>query len=297
MATNEKSRPPLGARLLNNALIRLAMMGACLMIWLVGFRGLAMPALRGMGEPGTIIGDGARIIGALIYVVGAIIVYAILVRKFERREPAELAGQPGAKLGFQGFGIGLALCCTVIGAMWLVGAAQPAGFGDSSRLVAQFTAAMMASVGEELLFRGILFRILEQAMGTVRALLASALFFGLAHIVNPDATLASSLVIAIESGIMLGLAFVATRSLWFPIGIHLAWNFAQGGIFGATGSANPPSLVQIAFVGPNWVTGGPTGTDMSAITVAFCVALAVTFAIVARNRSHWQPARLRFRLS
>jgi len=296
VATIENSRMPLGERLRHNALFRLAVMGSCLMVWLVGFRGLAIPALRGMGEPGTVIGDGARLFGAAIYVAGALLLYCVLVRKVERREPVELAQRPGATLGSLGFGIGLALCCTVIGVMWLAGAARPVGFGDGSRLVAQFTAAMMAAVGEELLFRGILFRILEQAMGTARALIASALFFGLAHIVNPDATLASALVIAIESGVMLGLAFVATRNLWFPIGIHLAWNFAQGGIFGATGSAGSPSLVKLAFAGPDWVTGGPTGTDMSAITVTFCLVLAVTFAILARNRNHWAPARLKLRL-
>ena len=296
MATIENSRPPLGDRLRCNALFRLAVIGSCLMAWLVGFRGLAIPALREMGEPGTIIGDGARLLGAAIYVACAIILYAFLVRKIERREPIELAGRPGAPLGVRGFAIGLALCFGVIGLMWLVGAARPVGFGDNDRLVAQFSAAMMASVGEELLFRGVLFRILEQAMGTVRALLASALLFGLAHIVNPDATLAGSLVIAIESGIMLGLAYVVTRNLWFPIGIHLAWNFAQGGIFGASGSARPSGLVQMAYAGPDWITGGRIGTDMSAITVAFCVALAVTFALVARNRNLWEPARLKLRL-
>ena len=296
MANVEESRPSLGERLRRNALSRLTIMACCLLVWLVGFRGLAVPALRGMGEPGTLAGDGGRLAGAVIYIVGAVILYRLLVARVERRDATELARTPGAALGLLGFAIGLALCCGVVGTLWLIGAAEPAAMGDGSRLVAQFSAAMMASVAEELLFRAILFRILEQAMGTLRALLVSALFFGLAHIVNPDATLASSLVIALESGVMLGLAYAATRNLWFPIGIHLAWNFAQGGIFGTSGSGRPAGFVQMTFAGPDWLTGGTTGTEMSAITVALCVALAATFAWVAKSRNRWRSARLRLRL-
>jgi CAAX protease family protein len=214
-----------------------------------------------------------------------------MVRILERRTAVELAGRPGVRLGLLGLAIGLVLCTSVIGSLWLIGAARPAGMGGSGLLATQLSAALMASVGEELLFRAVLFRILEQAMGTLRALLASALFFGLAHIVNPDATIASSLIIALESGIMLGLAFVVTRNLWFPIGIHLAWNFTQGGIFGTAGSLAPPALVQMELHGPHWLTGGLAGTESSAITIIFCVALSVTFAVMARRRRQWISPR------
>lgn len=297
MASKEISRLPRREGLCRNALFRLAVMGISVMAWLVGFKLLAIPALRDLSAPGTLVGDSARLLGAAIYAAGGLLLYRFLVRKVECRQPVELAHQPGVSLGFLGFGIGLALCSAVVGTLWLVGAAEPTGLGQSDRVIAQFAAAIMASVGEEMLFRAILFRILEQAMGTLRALIASALLFGLAHIVNPDATLASSLVISLESGVMLGLAYVATRNLWFPIGIHLAWNFAQGGIFGAAGSSDAQSLVQMTFFGPVWLTGGPTGTDMSAVTISFCVALALAFAFWARRRKHWEPARLMLRLA
>lgn len=296
MATSNLDGVSRGERLRHNALFRLGVMATCLMVWLVAFRGLAIPALRGLGPPGSAVGDGARVLGALIYVAGGLYIYHALVRLIERRSTTELARDPGIGLGFCGFTIGLALCSSAIGVMWLAGAAKPIGFGDSSHIVASFTAATMASVGEELLFRAILFRILEQSLGTLRALLVSALIFGLVHLVNPDATLISSLAISLEAGLLLGLAFVVTRNLWFPIGIHLAWNFAQGGIYGASGSSESPSLIEMAFFGPNWVTGGATGTDTSAVTIILCVAATVTFALMARNRGLWEPARLRFRL-
>ncbi|MGA7356575.1 MAG: CPBP family intramembrane glutamic endopeptidase [Candidatus Cybelea sp.] len=85
---------------------------------------------------------------------------------------------------------------------------------------------------EELLFRGVLFRLIEEWAGTCIALALSALAFGAAHAFNPGATWVSTLAIALEAGVLLGSAFVVTRNLWFPIGVHFAWNFLEGPICG-----------------------------------------------------------------
>ncbi len=298
VATKMNGAGPLSwERLRHNALIQIVVMSACLMAWMIGFAGFAMPALRGLAEPGTFAGDVVRILGALTYIAAATALYRLLVQWVERRPAVELARKPGAALGFLGFAIGALLFCGVISLLWLIGAAQLAGFGDTTRLAGSLSAAMMAAVGEELLFRGVLFRILERATGTLTALSVSALLFGLAHIANPNATLFSSLAIAIEAGLLLGLAFVATRNLWFPIGIHLAWNFTQGGIFGASVSGFAShGLVKTVFLGPDSLTGGAFGPEASVISLALCVALALAFALRARKRGRWEPVKLRFRL-
>ena len=59
------------------------------------------------------------------------------------------------------------------------------------------------------------------------ALGISALIFGFAHMINPSASIWSSVAIAIEAGVLLGAAYKYTNSLWFPIGIHWAWNFTR----------------------------------------------------------------------
>jgi membrane protease YdiL (CAAX protease family) len=297
VATNANAGAQLVESLRRNAFFRLGAMAACLMVWLVGFVGFAMPALKTFGASGTLVGDGVRILGALVYVAGAIFLYRLLVRWIERRAVVELSRKPGAALGFLGFANGTLLFCGVISLLWVIGAAQLAGFGDTTHLVGSFAAAMMAAVGEELLFRGVLFRILEQAAGTLTALLVSALLFGLAHIINPNATLFSSLAIAIEAGLLLGLAFVVTRNLWFPIGIHLAWNFTQGGIFGASVSGFAShGLVKTAFLGPDSLTGGAFGPEASVVSLALCLALAAAFAMVGLKRGEWRPARLKLTL-
>jgi membrane protease YdiL (CAAX protease family) len=296
VATNAKADSRLVESLRRNVFFRLGVIAACLMVWLVGFRGFAIPALKTFGDPGTLVGDGVRILGALVYVAGAIFLYQLLVQWMERRAAVELARRPGVAHGLAGFAIGTLLACTAIGLMWVVGAAHLTGFGDATRLIATFSAAIMASVAEELLFRGVLFRNLERAFGTFVALFVSALLFGLAHIVNPDSTLIGSLAIAIEAGLLLALAYVVTRNLWFPIGLHLAWNFTQGGIFGPASGKEPHGLVRMTFAGPDWLSGGASGAEASILAVALCVALASAFAVLAMRRGEWKPRKLNFTL-
>jgi membrane protease YdiL (CAAX protease family) len=92
----------------------------------------------------------------------------------------------------------------------------------------------------------------------------------------------------------LGLAYVVTRSLWFPVGLHLAWNFSQGGVFGS--GSQQPGLVRLAFTGPDWLTGGRSGAQASVLTVALCLALAIAFAVLASRRGEWKPAKLKLTL-
>lgn len=95
-------------------------------------------------------------------------------------------------------------------------------------------AGLGAGIGEEILFRGVLFRIVEEGLGTWAALLVSALFFGAVHLGNPGATLWSSATIAIEAGLLFGLLYHVTRSLYLCMGVHAAWNFMQGTVYTAS---------------------------------------------------------------
>lgn len=280
-----------------NALFRFASIAGCLLVWLVLFGGIAMPAIRELGDRGSLLGDSARIAGALVSAGFSLWIYWFAVRTIERRRVEELSLQAGARLGFMGLAFGLALWSTAFGMMWLAGAVQIVGLGDGTRLVAALAAAMMAAVGEELLFRGVMFRIFEQATGTLAALLISAFLFGLAHLASADSTILTAVVIAIEAGLLLGLTFVVTRSLWVPIGIHFAWNFAQAGIFGIAGSdTTSTGLAEVQFGGPKWLTGGTYGPEQSIITVALCVAAAAGLAVVAKRSGQWKMARFRFQL-
>ena len=130
-----------------------------------------------------------------------------------------------------------------------------------------------------MLFRGIIFRLIDQQLGTVVALVVSSLIFGFAHLAEPNATVWSSAAIAIEAGLLLGAAYKFSGTLWLPIGIHWAWNFTQGNIFGfqVSGSDAGVSLLQGAVTGPDFLTGGVFGAEASAITVVLGLGLSIWF--------------------
>jgi membrane protease YdiL (CAAX protease family) len=130
---------------------------------------------------------------------------------------------------------------------------------------------------EELLFRGVLFRIVDEWAGLWVALGVSAALFGLAHASNPGATWISSLAIAVEAGVLLGVAFAVTKNVWFPIGLHFAWNFCEGPIYGAhiSGGTFFSSLVTAQIDGPAWLTGGAFGPEAGAPAVITCLIAAL----------------------
>ncbi|HEY2339355.1 MAG TPA: CPBP family intramembrane glutamic endopeptidase, partial [Steroidobacteraceae bacterium] len=105
--------------------------------------------------------------------------------------------------------------------LWAVGAVTFGGFNGLAGVGAALAVAIASAVGEEIVFRGVVFRRLEAALGTSVALLISAGVFGLLHAGNAGASWTSTLAIALESGVLLGIAYAATRSLWLPIGRSL----------------------------------------------------------------------------
>jgi membrane protease YdiL (CAAX protease family) len=144
---------------------------------------------------------------------------------------------------------------------------------------------------EELLFRGVIFRLIEEWAGTWIALAVSAAFFGLAHAANPGATWVSSLAIALEAGVLLGAAFAVARNLWFPIGLHFAWNFFEGPIYGTqvSGRVFLTSALAARINGPSILTGGSFGPEAGLCAIVTCIIAAVALLLVAMRRSRVLP--------
>jgi hypothetical protein len=140
---------------------------------------------------------------------------------------------------------------------------------------------------EEILFRGVLFRLIEEWSGTWIALAISAVLFGAAHSFNPGAGWISSVSIAVEAGLLLGAAFVVTKNLWFPIGLHFAWNFFEGPIYGSqvSGNAFGMSAVAAHVSGPLWLTGGPFGPEAGVSAIVTCLVASIALLIYASRNS------------
>lgn len=132
--------------------------------------------------------------------------------------------------------------------------------------------AFTSAIFEEILVRGIIFRIMEEKLGSYIALIISALIFGALHLANPNATIATAFGLAIQAGLLLGAAFIYSKNLWFPIAIHFAWNFMQSAIYGAnvSGNAIKKTLIVSKIEGPDWLTGGEFGPEGSIQATVFC---------------------------
>jgi uncharacterized protein len=220
-----------------------------------------------------------------------VIAYRVLVRLIERRGASELAFDASTAFASRGVLFGAALFCAVYAVLWASGSAHYLGFDGLGGVTFAFGISIAAAFGEEIIVRGGIFRVIEEGFGTLAALIFSASLFGALHAVNNGATLVSTVSIALEAGVLLGLAYTATRTLWFPIGIHFGWNFTEGGIFGATVSGfKMPGMLNFPLSGPELLTGGAFGPEASVVAVVVCLmgsALVATWAIRSRR---WKRA-------
>ena len=218
----------------------------------------------------------AQLLSVSIAAVLVCLAYYGFVRLIEQREVDEMAVKFAFNELAAGILTGAFLFSVTIAVLFIPGYYQVSGLNEWNSIVPWLVLAIVSAVSEELLFRGILFRILEESLGSWLALAISALVFGLLHLANPNATLWGAIAIAIEAGIMLAAAFMLTRRLWLPIGIHFAWNFTQGAIFGVAVSGNEArGLLQSTLSGPVWLTGGAFGAEASVIAVVICLAAGI----------------------
>jgi uncharacterized protein len=217
--------------------------------------------------------------GAAVVAVLCLATYVAASKWIERRVPAELAIGRLLPEFSAGTLLGLGLFSVVMAILWAARVYHPEGWGGHAPLARGFLLALLAGIVEEILFRGLLFRLFSKILGTWGALLVTSALFGLAHAANPGATVSSSLAIALEAGILLGSAYATTSRLWLPIGLHVGWNFTEGSLFGMTLSGNDvgTGLLRGSLSGSQILTGGAFGPEASIIAVIVCLSAALYF--------------------
>lgn len=206
-----------------------------------------------------------------------LLLYSLFVKWFEKEPAKDLPMRKCAAHTGSGLLVGFCYFVAVVGIMMIAGCYRIEGFrNDAVGILDAFFMFLIVGIGEEIMFRGVLFRWIDERFGFAAALIVSALVFGLVHIANPGATLWSSIAIAIEAGLLLGAAYKYSGTLWLPIGIHWAWNFSQGNIFGfdVSGGDAGPTMIIPYIDGPELLTGGDFGAEASIIAVVLGAALA-----------------------
>lgn len=223
--------------------------------------------------------------------VAALLLVGLLIERRRLEQFGFARGGAGRDLAV-GFGVGALLMALVIGVLAAMGWYRVTGIATDAdtltRTLILFTAFFLGAFFEEALFRGIIFRIVEEGLGSWLALLLSSAVFGLVHFANPNGTLLAAVAIAVEAGILLGGAYMLTRSLWFAIGIHWAWNFVQGPIFGASVSGiRQQGILEATYSGPALWTGGTFGPEAGLIAALLCTSLGLLLLARAHRQGRF----------
>jgi membrane protease YdiL (CAAX protease family) len=211
-----------------------------------------------------------QLLAAALCVLG----YRLYVTKIERRVPDELGTAGAARETGAGLAWGAALSLGVIGALAAAGAFQIVGSNSWTVIFKPVAELVLVALFEELLFRAVLLRILQAALGTRWALALSSLLFALAHFPN-DGVSALGLVITVAAGAMFGAAYLKTGRIWLAAGLHFAWNSITGTVFSlpVSGGAAKGWIIG-RLSGPEWLSGGNYGIEASAVTLLAVIAVA-----------------------
>jgi len=233
-------------------------------------------------------GDVVSVVVAIIAAAIFVAVYAVFCLVVEGRPVREFALKgAAAELGV-GLGIGLVLFSTVVAVIAAFGGYRVIGYHDVGVLVPVVGISIVSGFTEEIMLRGWFFRLTEKWLGSWTALALSAALFGALHLGNKNATLLAGVAIMLEAGIMLAAIYMITRRLWAAIGVHAAWNFAQGGIYGIPVSGGAmDGIIRPEIRGSDLLTGGAFGAEASLPAIVIATAFGLVLLYVAWRRGRF----------
>ena len=230
----------------------------------------------------------------------AIISYSVLYKIYEKRKITELSINGIGKNLIIGVILGAILQSLTILVIYIKGGYTVVSINPFVFILPSLTISFAVAISEEILIRGILFRIIEEKLGSYLALFISAFIFGALHLLNPNSSLIVGIGLAIQAGLLLAAAYMYSRNLWFPIAIHFAWNFTQGGIFGAnvSGGGLSKTLITSQIEGAEWFTGGAFGPEGSIQATIFGLTATIILLILCHKKGkiikpYWNKTKIK----
>jgi uncharacterized protein len=256
------------------AVVRVALYGFILAALLIVFLGLGsvVAAALGLAQLDSVVSGSAGLLFLALYLL-AVLVGTWVARRFVDRRSLSGLGFVRYRGWLADIGVGLALGFALMTIVFLVelafGWLQVSGFlwqrqtteAVLGLLATSVVTFVIVGINEETISRGYLLQNLEEGWGTVAAVAASSVVFGLLHISNPEVAPLPifNLVLA---GVFLATAYLVTRSLWLPIALHFSWNFVQGTVYGFPVSGGAETgLIIVQVQGPALITGGAFGPE------------------------------------
>jgi len=159
--------------------------------------------------------------------------------------------------------------------------------GFSNQFIPGLFMILSLALVEEIVFRGILYRIIKESWGMNRALIISGLIFGLTHITNDYMTFQSTISV-IAGGLLLGILYSYRERMWLPVSVHYGWNLTQV-LFGinlsGTGLFAQSSIFKTTMNGPVIITGGEFGIENSIFAIILVFSLfAIYYLLLKRGK-------------
>lgn len=143
---------------------------------------------------------------------------------------------------------------------------------------------IFVSISEEVFVRGYILRNMMGSMNKYIALVVSSVLFMALHLLNPNLSLVGIINLFL-AGILLGIGYIFTKNLWFPLALHFSWNFFQGPIFGfEVSGTNSDSLISHTIQGSELLTGGKFGLEGSLLATVLCSIAIIIFWIVYQKQ-------------
>ncbi|KPK87558.1 MAG: hypothetical protein AMS27_02365 [Bacteroides sp. SM23_62_1] len=205
--------------------------------------------------------------------------YWLFYNKLEKREITELGKKGLVKDLLAGLLLSAGTISLILLFLAIFGFFKIESFSPQISLIPLFIMMISLVFVEELLFRGIIYRIIENSLGTNLSLVISGLLFGLFHITNESMTIQSFFAVVI-GGMMVGIMFTFAKRLWLPVFFHFGWNFTQV-LYGVTLSGTDEYKVDALFKsnlsGPDLLTGGKFGPENSIATIILTFVLFLVF--------------------
>ncbi len=264
-----------------------------LIVWFIvnllitGIATIAVVIIQGQ-DPAILMGDQAGIIEKIgiigmtiisLFGLGGTLLTVWLFRKFiDKKSMKSLGFEFKAYRNdlFAGMGWGFLLILIGFMALWISGMLKISSVQFNPLSIFFFLLMfIIVALNEEILVRGYILINLMDSMNKYIALIISSLLFATMHLMNANMSLVPAINIFL-AGILLGIYFVHKGNLWFPIGMHITWNFFQGPIFGFEVSGHiTDSIIVQDIAGHELLTGGEFGFEGSLIATVAMIVLTI----------------------
>ena len=217
-----------------------------------------------------------------IFIITSFLLAAYIVLKWIDKRPFGSIGINIFEGWFKelsiGLGLGFGLLTLLFLVFWITGLAEVTAGAMNSTVAFSMLEFLflfiLAGIFEELMTRGYLFQALIEGSNKWIAMIILSLAFSLIHMKNPNFSAGGALNIFL-AGMLLSIAYIKTLSLWMPIGIHIAWNWTQGPLWGmnVSGMEIKNSFLVSTPQGPELLSGGEFGAEGSLISAVVIAAL------------------------